>query len=122
MLTAAIGVLLAAVVMGAGLAIAQLRTTGARRIPWPVGALHGLLGAGGIVLAVLAPAETGAAQAGAGGFRAIGVVLLCLALLAGLTILRRRLSGGPLTMTRIGIHALLAISGVVVLGAYLAVG
>lgn len=122
MLTAAIGLLLAAVVIGSGLAIAHLHTTAARRVPWPAGALHGLLGAGGIVLAALAPAETDAAQAGAGGFRAIGVVLLCCALLAGLTILRRRLSGRPLTTTRIGIHALLAISGVVVLGAYLAVG
>jgi hypothetical protein len=50
------------------------------------------------------------------------VALLCLALVIGLMILRRRVRRRRLTTTLVGIHALLAISGVVVLSAYLAVG
>jgi hypothetical protein len=121
MLTYSFLLLLAAVVLGAVLGIVQLRGTGPR-IPWPAGALHALLGACGTVLAVLAPAQAAAAQAGTGGFRGIGVALLCLALAVGLVILRGRILGRRLGSTLVGVHALLAVSGVVVLGAYLAVG
>jgi hypothetical protein len=122
MLADAVLVLLAALALGAVLAIEQLRTAGAPRIPLPVGILHALLGTCGLSLAAFAPSEAAAAQAGAGGFRRIGAALLCLALAVGLVILRRRVLRHNLTTTLVGIHALLAISGVVVLGAYLAVG
>jgi hypothetical protein len=122
MLTDAVLLLLAAVVLGALLAIVRFSRARAPHVPWPASALHGLLGAGGTVLAALAPAIAGAAQAGAGGFRWIGVTLLCLALVLGVVILSRRVLGRRLTTTIVGIHALLAISGVVVLSAYLAVG
>ena len=122
MLTDAVLLLLASLALGAILAIAQLRSASSPRIPWPAGALHALLGACGTALTVLAPADATAAQAGAGGFRWIGVALLCLALVAGLLIIRGRILGRRLTTTLVGVHALLAISGVVVLGAYLAVG
>lgn len=121
MLTDAFLLVFAALALGAILAIVQLRSASSPRIPWPAGALHALLGASGTALAALAPAAA-AAQAGAGGFRWIGVVLLCLAVAAGLVILRGRILGRRLTTTLVGVHALLAISGVVVLGAYLAVG
>jgi hypothetical protein len=122
MLADAFLLLLVAVAFGGVLAIVQLRSASPPRIPLPVGLLHALLGACGITLAALAPSEAAAARAGAGGFRSIGVALLCLALVAGLVILHRRVRGRRLTTTLVGIHALVAISGVVVLGAYLAVG
>ena len=122
MLADAVLVLLAALAFGAVLAIVQFGRAGPPRIPLPVGILHALLGAGGTGLAALAPSEAGAAQAGAGGFQRIGVALLCLALAVGLVILRRRVLGRRLTTSLVGIHAFLAISGVVVLSAYLAVG
>lgn len=122
MLFDAVLLLIAALALVAALAIVQLRGARPPGTPWPAGVLHGLLGAGGTALAALAPAVAGAAQAGAGGFRQIGVALLCLALAVGLVILRRRILGRRLTTTLVGVHALLAISGVVVLGAYLAVG
>ncbi len=121
MLIDAVLVLLAAVALGAVLAIVQLRGTRPPCIAWPAGVLHGLLGAGGTALAAAAPAIAGATQAGAGGFRRIGVALLCLALAIGLVMLRRRVLGRGLTTTLVGVHALLAIGGVVVVGAYLAV-
>lgn len=122
MLADAVLLLLAALAFGAVLAIVQLRSARPARIPLPVGVLHASLGACGTVLAALASSEAAAARAGAGGFRRIGVALLGFALAVGLVMLRRRILGRRLTTTMVGIHALLAISGVVVLGAYLAVG
>ena len=122
MLADAFLLLLAALAFGAVLAVLQLRGGGPPRVPLPVGVLHALLGAGGTALAALVPSEAAASRAGAGGFRSIGVVLLCVALALGLVILRRRVHGRRLTTTLVGIHALVAISGVVVLSAYLAVG
>ncbi|MBV8455803.1 MAG: hypothetical protein JO122_04220 [Acetobacteraceae bacterium] len=45
-----------------------------------------------------------------------------LALMAGLWIFRARVSKRPLSFGVVGVHALLAIRGVVLLGAYLAAG
>lgn len=122
MLTNAAFVLIGAVTLGALLAVVQLQATGKPPIPWPVAMLHGLLGMAGLALMLLAPAASHAVQAGAGSFRAIAAVLLGLALLAGVLILRVRIARRPLTFSLVGVHALLAISGVVLLGAYLAVG
>ena len=122
MLADAVLLLLAALAFGAVLAIVRLRRAGPARIPLLVGVLHASLGACGTALAALAPSEATAARAGAGEFRRIGVALLCFALAVGLVMLRRRILGRRVTTTQVGIHALLAISGVVVLGAYLALG
>jgi hypothetical protein len=115
-------VLIAALTFGALLAVVQLQPGGKPPIPWPVAMLHGALGLVGIILMLLAPAAPHAAEAGAAGFRAISAVLLGLALLAGLFILRVRVARRRLSFSLVGVHALLAISGVVLLGAYLAVG
>ncbi len=122
MLTDAAFVLIAAATFGALLSVVQLQRPKSPPIPWPVGVLHGLLGAAGLALMLLAPAASHAAEAGAGGFRIMAAVLLGLALLAGLLILRARLGRRRLSFTVVGVHALLAISGVVLLGAYLAAG
>lgn len=122
MLTNAAYVLIGAVTLGALLAVVQLQAVGKPPVPWPVAMLHGLLGIAGLTLMLLAPAASHAVQAGAGGFRAIAAVLLGLALLAGGLILRARIARRPLSFGLVGVHALLAISGVVLLGAYLAAG
>jgi hypothetical protein len=114
-------ILIAAATFGALLSVVQLQRPKSPPIPLPVGVLHGLLGATGLTLMLLAPAASNSSQAGAGGFRMMAAVLLGLALLMGLLILRARLGRRRLSFTVVGVHAFLAISGVVLLGAYLAV-
>jgi hypothetical protein len=125
MLIAAFIALAAAVALGAALAVRYLRTATAAapssRV-WPLAALHGLLGIGGLccLLLALRGPPRGVAL-GVGSFGAISAGLLTLAALAGLTVLfvhrvkRRRAA------TLIGLHATLAVSGFVILAAYLLV-
>ena len=122
MLADAAYLLIGAATLGSLLAIVQLQRPVSPPIPWYVGALHGMIGAAGTILMLAAPARAAAAVAGAQGFRVIAAVLLVLALMAGLWIFRARVSKRPLSFGVVGVHALLAISGVVLLGAYLATG
>lgn len=122
MLTVAAFVLIGAVVLGTLLAVVQLQRPAQPPIPWFVGGLHGAIGAAGLVLMLLAPVRASAAQAGAGPFRQIAAAVLVLALLVGLWILRTRIARRTLSFGMVGVHALLAITGVVLLGAYLAAG
>jgi hypothetical protein len=117
MLIAAFIILGFAVLLGAALAV--LHQTGVAA-PWPVAALHGLLGIGGLVCLVLAlRGPPRGLDRGTASFGTIGATLIALAALAGgailITHLRNRHSGGTL----IGIHATLAVSGFVMLAAYL---
>ena len=114
--------LIAAATIGALLAVVQLQRPARPPIPWYISVVHGLIGAAGTALMLAAPARAAAAATGAGAFRAIAAVLLLLALAAGLWILRSRITGHRLSFSVVGVHALLAISGVVLLGAYLAAG
>lgn len=122
MLTNAAFVLIAAVVLGSLLAVVQLQRPARPPIPWFVGLVHGGLGAAGLILMLLAPARAGAVQAGAGQFRQIAAIALVLAFLLGLWIFRTRVASRSLSFGVVGVHALLAITGVVLLGAYLAAG
>ncbi len=112
-------VLAATVTMGLALVFLH----GMRRVGvvWLLGPLHGLAGASGVVLLLLAlrgPAR-GVAY-GAGGFGTLAAVLLGLAILAGLVVmLVRRRRRDP--MLAIGLHATLAIFGFVLLAAYASV-
>lgn len=112
--------LLIAALVGSVLAALHLR---ADALPPRVafGILHGFLGATGLaalLLALRGPPH-GLAM-GVGSFGRAAAALLLLALLAGLVILamrlrlRRRRTPGLL----IGIHAMIAISGIVILAAY----
>jgi hypothetical protein len=120
MLTAAFAVLAAAVLFGAALAVRFLRGAPATAVPWPAAALHGIVGIAGLgclILALRGPPR--GLDQGTASFGAIAATLLALAALAGLGILlmhrgKRRRAG-----TLIGLHATLAISGFVVLAAYL---
>lgn len=129
MLIAAFVVLGFGVLLGGTLAILHLRAPGGAvavsswPVPWPVAALHGLLGIGGLICLVLALGgpPRGLAQ-GTASFGAIAATLFALAALAGggilMTHLRNRRRAGAL----IGLHAALAVSGFVILAAYLMVG
>lgn len=122
MLTAAFAILSAAVLLGAMRAILYLRDLrgeAAGAAPWLLTALHGLFGLGGfacLLLALRGPPR--GLDRGTASFGAISAALIALAALAGfgvlLTHLRNRRPG-----TLIGLHATLAVSGFVILVAYL---
>ncbi len=118
MLIAAFGTLSVAIALGTALAVVYLRREGAT-LPWRFGAFHGLVGIGGLcclVLALRGPPR--GVEQGIGSFGAISAVLISLAALVGLAVLshllKRRRAG-----TLIGLHATLAVSGFVILAAYL---
>lgn len=111
---ALIGIVLAALHLGAGRSVA---------IPWPAWMLHGTLGVAGfaaLLLGLRGPPR-GVAM-GVGGFGRVAAVLLALALLAGAPILFGRLRRRPISVLTLGLHATLAIGGVVVLSAYALMG
>jgi len=104
----------------AALGVALVVLYGVRRfalIRW-IGPLHGLAGLSGFVLLLLAlrgPAR-GAAY-GAAGLRVMAAALLGVAILIGPVVLAvRRRRGDP--MLAIGLHATLAVFGLVLLAAY----
>jgi len=125
MLIAAFALLAAAVSFGAVLAVQYLRREVGNATPWPLAALHGVIGIGGLcclILALRGPPR--GLDQGTASFGAIAATLLTLAAFAGLGILlmqrgksergKRQRAG-----TLIGLHATLAISGFVVVAAYL---
>ncbi len=87
-----------------------------------VAPLHGLLGGAGLIVLLLAlrgpPRGEGL---GVAGFGQIAAVLLGMALLLGGTILLRRLLNRHLTDLIVGLHATIAIAGIVILAAYVLV-
>jgi hypothetical protein len=138
-LIAAFSILGFAALLGSALAVLHLRAQSGAASPvkssptkswsvswpvsWPVAALHGLLGIGGLICLVLAlrGPPRGLAQDTA-SFGAIAAGFFTLAALAGGGILamhlRKRRRAGAL----IGLHAALAVSGFVILAAYLLAG
>ncbi len=115
--------LLIAALLGTALAALHLRAGHTRPPRWPFGALHGLLGTvgiGGLLLALRGPPR-GEAM-GVGAFGRIAAVLLAVAMLAGLAVLIARLRCRRVPGLVIGIHATIAVSGVVILAAYTLVG
>lgn len=112
-------VLSAAAALGIALAVLHARAARGRTPPWSVAALHGLLGLGG--LAVLLPALRGpprGVRMGAEYFGAIAAVLLAAALIAGAGPVVARLRRRPVPVLVLGLHATLAIMGLVMLIAY----
>ena len=92
--------------------------------PAPIyGVLHGCLGAGGLaaLLMALRGPPRGVAM-GFGSFGAIAAVLLGVALLAGLIMLAIRARARQVPGLIIGIHATIAIGGIVILAAYTLMG
>jgi hypothetical protein len=118
---ASFGLVAAAALLGTVLALLHLRPAG-RTPPWPLGALHGAIGAGGLaalLLALQGPAR--GVAFGVGPFGTFSAALLSLALLAGLILL------GTLWLGRragffIAVHATLAVAGFAILAAYTMLG
>ena len=110
--------------LGAALAILHTGLPGVPRPSWALGGLHGVLGAAGLAVLVVAlwrqPGAAAAARAkmGTGGFGAAAAWVLGLALLAGLGPILARIRRAPISGLVIGLHATLAIMGVVILAAY----
>ena len=109
-----------AALLGTGLAVWYLQSEGRRPPNWIFGAVHAVLATAGFVLLLLALAgpPRGAAM-GVAGFGRVAAVFLALALLSGLMPLSARLRRRRLKLPSlvIGLHATLAISGVVILAA-----
>ena len=118
MLSASFVVLLAAVLLGTVLAILYLR--GGAAPPASLAILHGVTGIGGLAcLGLSLDGPSRGLDQGAASFGAISAVLMMLAALCGIGVLlmhrvKRRRAGAL-----IGLHASLAVSGFVVLAAYL---
>jgi hypothetical protein len=118
MLNAAFIALAAAVLAGSMLALSHLRE-GAAPPPWTLGALHGLIGIGGLALLALAlRAPQRGPDEGTGSFGTIAAMLFVLAALAGTGLLRARLRRTRPSGALIGAHATLAVSGFVILLVY----
>jgi hypothetical protein len=120
-LTGAFAVLGTAVLLGAALFILQLRP-GAVAAPWPLAALHGLLGLSGLGCLLLALRNSPLRpDHGTASFGVISAVLIAVAALVGGGIFAVRLAKSGRAGTLIGVHATLAVSGFVILAAYVLV-
>lgn len=123
MLLLSFSLLLLAVLLGTLLAAIHLGAARSRPPGRPLGLLHGLLGVfglGALLLALRGPPRGEAMGVGAFGW--IAAVLLTAALLAGLSVLIARLRYRRVAGLVIGIHATIAVGGVVILAAYTLVG
>lgn len=122
MLQLAFAILAAAALFGAGLAIRYLRGPSAPRLPQALPLAHGSLGIAGLLILLIAVLRHGlpSTDNGTAGFSLIAAGFFGLALVLGLLIAalvwRGRRPGGLVVAT----HASIAIAGVVVLAALVA--
>jgi hypothetical protein len=119
MLNAAFYVLAIAVIVGALLAVLHFTRAGTALPPWPLAALHALLALGGfglLLLALQGPPRGG--DQGTASFGAIAAALFVVAALFGGGLLAGRLRQRPPGTTLIGLHAMVAVTGFVILMAY----
>lgn len=118
MLTWAFSVLCLAATGGVALiALSQWRRPTGR--VWLPGAAHGLIGLAGFVLLLLGlRGPPRGVQTGASGFGAVAAVLIGLGLALGLAVVASRLRRRPVSPLALGIHATLAVAGLVMLAAY----
>jgi hypothetical protein len=122
MLLLSFGLLLTAAVLGALLAALQLRSRNAP-VGWIPGALHGVCGVVGLIVLLFALRGPPRGEAmGVASFGRIAALLLAIAPGAGLAIRFVRLRRHPMTGLVIGIHATIAIGGIVILAAYTLMG
>ena len=110
---------LAAAVLG-GLGLIALSQVSTKPLRWP-GVVHGTLGVAGFVLLVagLRGPARGVAE-GAGSFGIVAAALVGSAVLLGLGVLIARLRHRAPSMLVVGVHATLAVGGLVMLAAYIA--
>lgn len=119
MLNAAFYLLTIAVLIGALLAVMHFMKTGTALPPWPLAALHTVLVLGGFGLLLLAlQGPPHGVDQGVGSFGAVAAALFVVAAVFGGGLLAGRLRRKPPSTTLIGIHAMLAVTGFVILMAY----
>jgi hypothetical protein len=123
MLIAAFVILGIGVLLGSLLAVVHLRAAGLATRTAALGAVHALIALGGfacLLVALRGPPrglETGTAE-----FGVVAAVLMALAALLGAGFFALRLLKRRIASSLIGIHATLAVAGLVVLVAYLFAG
>jgi hypothetical protein len=112
------GLMLAAAAMGVGLLVISQIVSGPTRLRWP-GLLHGALGiaAFAALLAGLGGPARGVAS-GASGFGVIAAIFVGVAVLLGLLLFSARMRRRPPSMLVVGLHASVAVGGLVMLAAY----
>ena len=120
MLNAALIILVIAVLFGSWLAVLHSAGRPAERTPLPLALMHAGLALGGLaLLAVTLRGPARGADQGVAGFGVTAAGLLAVAAIIGAQIFvrfrLRKKSAGAL----IGVHAALAVSGVVILAAYI---
>lgn len=119
MLNAAFYILLIAVLVGSLLAVMHFSRTGEKLPPWPLAALHAAMALGGFGLLLLAlQGPPRGAGEGTSAFGSIAATLFVVAALFGGGLLAGRLRRRPPGTTLIGLHAMIAITGFVILMAY----
>jgi hypothetical protein len=122
MLILSFGLLLSTAALGSLLAALHLRT-GSASAGWIPGALHGVCGLVGLIVLLFALRGPPRGETmGVASFGRIAALLLTIAPGAGLAIRVVRLRRHPMTGLIIGIHATIAIGGIVILAAYTLVG
>ena len=123
MLLAAFVILAVVVLLGSVLAFLHVRMNGTAPPPWPLPAVHGLLAIGGLCcLALALRGPPRGLDHGTGSFGITATALITLAALVGAGllathVLKRRIAG-----IMIGVHVTLAVSGFVILAAYIFAG
>ena len=123
MLIAAFIILGIAVSIGSGLAFQHLRAEGAKPPPWPLALLHALFAIGGLgclFLALRGPPR--GLDQGTGSFGIIAAALIVMAALVGGWMLAARIVKRQPAGILIGVHAMLAVGGFVILAAYVFAG
>lgn len=125
MMDLAFGILAAAALFGAALAILYARGPGAKPVARAVPAIHAAIGVAGLAVLIVAlrtGASAAATRMGMADFGPFAAGLIAVALLVGLVIAsyawRRQRPGGAL----IGAHATLAVAGVTLLLVLVALG
>lgn len=119
MLTAALVVLLIAVLFGSWLAVLHFDGRPPERAPWPLALMHAGLALGGFALLALAlrgPAR--GADQGTAAFGLTAAALFAAAIAVGLGIFVRFRLKKKGANALVGIHAALAVSAIVILAAY----
>ena len=123
MLVAAFVILAVAVLLGSVLAVLHLQTKGRATPPWWLAALHGLLAISGLVcLALALRGPPRGLDQGTASFGLIATALITMAALVGGGLLAARVFKRRIGGTMIGVHATLAVSGFVILAAYVFLG
>jgi len=122
LIIAAFVILAVAVLLGSVLAVLHLQTEGSTP-PWSLAALHGLLAISGLIcLALALRGPPRGLDQGVASFGIIATLLITLAALIGVALLAKRIFKTRIAGIMIGIHATLAVSGFVILAAYVLVG